>query len=155
MQLLCKIKPLSGGLQKKWRLPYSLLFRALRRGVLCFFCRCVFHGENCETKLPFFGLFQKSQNRQFCFAIFSMKNKSTEKTEYTTMKSKEKKEDGHLRFFIFETLSQRFLQNIFRNFQFFEKIKKWSTPLSDSRKLSVVEWLIARCYLQVGDRSNR
>ena len=27
-------------------------------------------------------------------------------------------------FLIFETLSQRFLQNIFRNFQFFEKIKK-------------------------------
>merc|ERR1712002_828959 len=27
-----------------------------------FFCRCIFHGENCKTKSPFFGFFQKSQN---------------------------------------------------------------------------------------------
>ena len=52
-----------------------------------------------------------------------MKNASTEKTKYTTTKSTENEEDGGLRFFIFETLSQRFLQNIFIDFQFFEKIK--------------------------------
>ena len=34
-----------------------------------------------------------------------------------------KQENSHLSFFILETLSQRFLQNIFRHFQFFEKIK--------------------------------
>ena len=66
-------------------------FRALCHGILCFFLLMLFHGENCETKSPFFGFFQKSQNRRFCFAIFSMKNASTEKTKYTTTKSTEKR----------------------------------------------------------------
>ena len=38
--------------------------------------------------------------------------------------ARKNEENSHLRFFIFETLSQRFLQNIFRDFQFFEKSKK-------------------------------
>ena len=54
-------------------------FHVLCRGVICFFCWCIFHGENCETKSPFFSFFQKSQNRRFCFVIFSMKNAVTEK----------------------------------------------------------------------------
>ena len=40
--------------------------------------------ENCTYFWSIFTFFQKSQNRQFCFAIFSMKIVSTEKTEYTT-----------------------------------------------------------------------
>ena len=38
----------------------------------------------------FSSFFQKSQNRWFCFMIFSMKNVSIEKMEYTTMNSTEK-----------------------------------------------------------------
>ena len=38
-----------------------------------------------------FRFFEKTQNRRFCFAIFSMKNASTEKTEYTTTNSAEKR----------------------------------------------------------------
>ena len=37
------------------------------------------------------GSLKKSQNRRFCFAIFSVKNASTEKTEYTMTKSTEKR----------------------------------------------------------------
>merc|ERR1711942_286920 len=62
MQLLSKIKPFSGGLWRKGRLPSSLFFCALCRGVFCFLCRCIIHGENCERKSRFFGFFQKSQN---------------------------------------------------------------------------------------------
>merc|ERR1712002_371468 len=40
-----------------------------------------------------------------------------------------KQENSHLSFFILETLSQRFLQNIFRHFQFFEKIKMTNSLL--------------------------
>ena len=50
-----------------------------------------FHGENCETKSPFSAFFKKAKKRQFCFAIFSMKNASTEKTKYTTTKSTKKR----------------------------------------------------------------
>ena len=47
---------------EKRKTTIVFIFYALRRGVPCFFCRCIFHGENCETKSPFFGFFQKSQN---------------------------------------------------------------------------------------------
>ena len=36
------------------------------------------------------GCLKLSKNRRFCFAIFSVKNASTEKTEYTTATSAEK-----------------------------------------------------------------
>ena len=55
-----------------------------------FFLSMIFHGENCKTKLSFFGYFQKSQKRQFCFAIFSMKNASTEKNKVYHDKEHEK-----------------------------------------------------------------
>ena len=44
-------------------------------------------------------------------------------------RARKNEQDGHLQFLIFETLSQRFLQNIFRNFQFFQR-KKNLTPAS-------------------------
>ena len=37
-----------------------------------------------------FHFFEKTQNRPFCFAFFSVKNASTEKMEYTTTISAEK-----------------------------------------------------------------
>ena len=50
---------------------------------LFFFCRCIFHGENRETKSPVLMFFKKSEKRRFCFAIFSIKNASTEKKQNT------------------------------------------------------------------------
>ena len=38
-------------------------------------------------------------------------------------RARKNEEDSSLRFFIFETLSQRFLRNIFIDFRFFEKNK--------------------------------
>ena len=43
---------------KNLRLLSSSFFRARRRGVLRFFGRRIFHGENCETKSPVFTQFQ-------------------------------------------------------------------------------------------------
>ena len=51
---------------KIWRCTIYSFFCPLRRGVLCFFCRCIFHGQNCKTKSPFFRLF---------FGFFSKKPK--------------------------------------------------------------------------------
>ena len=51
---------------KNLRWPFFSFFHALCRGVLCFFCRSIFHGENCEIKLAvltekssFFYFFKK------------------------------------------------------------------------------------------------
>ena len=57
-------------------LPTTSTSPALQRA---FFCKCIFHGENSETKSPVLTFLKKSQKRQFCFVIFSMKNASTEK----------------------------------------------------------------------------
>ena len=54
--------------------------------------------------------------------------------------ARKKEEDSSLRFFVFETLSQRFLRNIFIDFQFFEEKKKLCffqkpfAPLHHNRK---------------------
>ena len=44
---------------KNWRCTFYSFFHALRRGVLCFFCWCIFHGENCKTKLPVLTFLKK------------------------------------------------------------------------------------------------
>ena len=41
-----------------WCLLHSI-FCWLRRGILCFFCRCCFHGEIWETISPVFRIFQR------------------------------------------------------------------------------------------------
>ena len=46
---------------KNLRLLLSCIFRADRRGVLRFFGRRIFHGENRETKSSVFTFFEKSQ----------------------------------------------------------------------------------------------
>ena len=48
---------------KNLRLLSSSFFRALRRGVLGFFGRRIFHGENRETKSPVFAFFKKAEKR--------------------------------------------------------------------------------------------
>ena len=62
MQLLCKIKLLSGGLWKKLRLPSSPFFRALCRGIPCFSVDAFFMEKIAKQNSLFFGFFQKSQN---------------------------------------------------------------------------------------------
>ena len=62
--------PVSGGLWKKWRLPSSLFFRALRRGVLCFSVEAFFMEKIVKQNwlfwqriCRFFLFFQKIENR--------------------------------------------------------------------------------------------
>ena len=51
--------PHNMGLEKfSWCLMHGI-FRQLRRGILCFFCRRCFHGEIWETILPVFSIFQR------------------------------------------------------------------------------------------------
>ena len=116
------LTPFWGSMEKNE--DYHLLQFLCSLSWCTFFLSMPFSWRKVRSKIIFFSFFKKSQNRRFCFAIFSMKNASTEKTEYTMTKNTEKRRRCSLRFLIFETLSQRFLQNIFRNFQFFEKIKK-------------------------------
>ena len=92
MRYLCTIKPLSGGLRKKWRLPSSFF-------PCCFFLSNHFSWGILRNKITFFGFLKKSQNRHFCFAIFSMKNALTEKTKYTMTKSTEKQKRWQSSFF--------------------------------------------------------
>ena len=129
-----EIKRLSGGLRKKFGGAKRPAQTALEDGCDEKKRFSIFHPRFGPYFSPFFGFFQKSQNKRFCFAIFSVKNALTKKMEYTMTKSTEKQKNSSLRFFIFETLSQRFLQNIFRNFQFFEKIKndKFAVTYSNS-----------------------
>ena len=46
---------------KNLRLLSSSFFRAVRRGVLRFFGRRIFHRENCETKSPVLSFFKKTK----------------------------------------------------------------------------------------------
>ena len=39
-------------------------FRAVRRGILRFFARHIFHGENCKTKSPVSGFLKKAKKRR-------------------------------------------------------------------------------------------
>ena len=116
---------------KNWRCTFYSFFRALRCGVLCFFCQCIFHGEN-RKKTAFFAFFKKSQNRWFCFAIFSMKNASTEKTEYTTTKSTEKLRRWQCQIFHFRNFVTEIFAKHFQRFSIFwlhstpRMLRKWT-----------------------------
>ena len=67
--------------------------------------------------------------------------------------ARKNEEDSSLRFFIFEILSQRFLQNIFRDFHFLEKNEKFQNCENLWKcfvKISVTKfrkWKIWDCYL--------
>ena len=47
---------------KNLRLLSSSFFRALRHGVLRFFGRRIFYGENCKTKSPVLTIFQATHH---------------------------------------------------------------------------------------------
>ena len=69
-------------------------------------------------------------------------------------RARKKEDDSSLRFFILETLSQRFLQNILIDFRFFEKIEKCKKKLNFWKcfaKISVTKFRerkIWDCYHQ-------
>merc|ERR1711888_197247 len=86
-----EIKRLSGGPRKKFGGPKRPARTALEDG--CYEKKrfSIFHPRFGPYLSAFFGFFQKSKNRRFCFAIFSVKNASTEKTEYTTTIRAEKR----------------------------------------------------------------
>ena len=62
---------------KNLRLLSSSFFRALRRGVLRFFCRRIFHRENRETKSPVFSFLKKAEKRRKVRAETGVKNRKT------------------------------------------------------------------------------
>ena len=62
---------------KNLRLLSSSFFRALRRGVLRFFCRRIFHRENRETKSPVSAFLKKAEKRRKVRAETGVKNRKT------------------------------------------------------------------------------
>ena len=62
---------------KNWRCTFYSFFRALCRGVLCFCCRCIFHGENRETKSPVLTFLKKAEKRRKVRAETGRKNRET------------------------------------------------------------------------------
>ena len=80
-----------GVYRKKWRLPYSSFFRVIRRGVLCFFCRCTFHGENCEIKSPFSAFFKKVKTGGFVlwFSPWKMHRQKKQSTPWRRARKNE------------------------------------------------------------------
>ena len=111
---------------KNLRWPSSLFFHPLHCGVLWFFCPCIFPGENRETKSLVLTFLKKAEKGKFVSQFSPWKMHRQKKQSTPQRRTRKNEEDGSLRFFIFETLSQRFLQNIFRDFQFFD-----STPLPE------------------------
>ena len=85
-----EIKHLSQGLRKKFGGAKRPARTALEDGCDEKKRFSIFHPRFGPYFSPFFGFFQKNKNRRFCFAIFSVKNALTEKTEYTTTISTEK-----------------------------------------------------------------
>ena len=62
---------------KNLRLLSSSFFRALRRGVLRFFCQRIFHGENRETKSPVLTFLKKAEKSRKVRAETGVKNRKT------------------------------------------------------------------------------
>ena len=100
---LCKIKPLSGGLWKKWRLPSSSFFRALRCGVLCFFLSMHFSWRKLWNKIAFFWLFSIKPKHVSWKWLYHLRFSSYGdfKTSYSfyRQRTRKNKDDGSLHFF--------------------------------------------------------
>ena len=77
------ITPQRQRLQKNWSIPRRSQRKMLRDRNWKKFWECILGGVICTTKSAFLRYFEKSQNRQFCFAIFSIKIAPPEKTKYT------------------------------------------------------------------------
>ena len=108
---------------KNWRCTFYSFFRALCHGVLCFFCQYIFMEKIAKVNRLFSALFKKVKTDDFVSWFFPWKMCQLKKWSTPRWTARKKQENSDLSFFIVKTLSQRFLQNIFRNFQFFEKNK--------------------------------
>ena len=97
---------------KNLRWQFRSIFRLFCRGVFNFFCRPCFHGEICKTKWRLFILLRvASILHPFVLQISSWKQ-CLQKKWSTPQRSQPKiLQNSHLRFFIFETLWQRFLRH--------------------------------------------
>ena len=62
---------------KNLRWLSCLFFRAGRRGILRFFCRRIFHGENRETKSPVLTFLKKAEKSRKVRAKTGVKNRKT------------------------------------------------------------------------------
>ena len=119
-----EIKRLSGGLRKKFGGPKRPARTALEDGCDEKKRFSIFDPRFGPYFSAFFGFFQKSQNRRFCFAIFSMKNASTEKTKYTTTESTEKRIKCTSPIFNFRNFVTEIFAKYFQKFSIFWKNKK-------------------------------
>ena len=73
--------------------------------------------------INFHNFSKKSKTGDFVSQFSPWKMRRPKKRSTPRRSARKNEQDSHLRFFIFETLSQRFLQNIFIDFRFFEKTK--------------------------------
>ena len=78
------IAPQKQPLQNNYCIPWRSQQKMLRDKYNQKFWGCILGVVICLTKSAFFWFFEKSQNRQFCVANFSMKIASTEKMKYFT-----------------------------------------------------------------------
>ena len=80
MKMFCKNLCDKVSKMKNLRRLCSSFFRALRRGVLSFLCRRIFHRENRETKWPVLAFFPKKPKvshkfrKNLCDKVSKMKN---------------------------------------------------------------------------------
>ena len=97
-----------------------------------FFVDAFFMEKIAKQNRLFSAFFQKSQNRQFCFAIFSMKNASTEK-KYTMTKSTEKQIKCTSPIFNFRNFVTEIFAKHFQKFSIFWKNIKRRICCQNSR----------------------
>ena len=81
------------------------------------------HRDFCETCGTLLAFFKKVKTSDFVWQFSPWKMRRPKKRSTPRRSARKMQDNSSLRFFIFETLSQRFLRNIFIDFQFFEKIK--------------------------------
>ena len=86
-----------------------------------FFLSTHFSPRKSQNKIACFDFFEKSWKKAILFRNFLHEKCIDRKKSTPRQRAWKNQEDGHLRFLIFETLSHRFLQNIFRNFHFLKK----------------------------------
>ena len=112
---------------KNLRWLSSSFFRAVRRDILRFFGRCIFHGENCETKSPVLSFFKKTKIYENVLQKSLWQSFENKKSEMAIFFVFARCSTWYTPFFWSTHFSWRKSRNKIASFGFFEKSRKKAT----------------------------
>ena len=134
---------------KNLRLLSSSFFRAVCRGVLRFLGRCIFHGENRETKSPVLSFFQKTKIYENVLQKSLWQSFENKKSEMAIFFVFPRCSSWYTPFFRSTHFSWRKLWNKIPCFGFFEKSRKKATSTGRNGGGKIKKKIPRRIHLRV------